>query len=236
MARKYATAEEARAAKRERNRIASKKRKAAKAIAEGREPGRIGGPVKYKTDDERASARRETERRWRERNIERVRARDAEIMRRKRRERAAAEGRKLQKVGGDPKFTPEEKRERARINSLSYRRKYPDRGKAQSDAYYAAHKDDVLENSRNRRARKAGNGGEHTKEDIELLWQLQRGKCVFCLKPLKRGAFHIDHHLPLALGGSNDRGNLRLLHKKCNLEKAATHPVIHATRRGMLCW
>jgi len=236
MARKYATPEEAKEAKYARNRAASRKRHAAKAIAEGREPGRVGGQSKYATDEERKSAARAAHKRWRERNLESIRVKQAESQRAARRARAEAEGRKLQKVGGDPKLTPKERRERARLNSLSYRRKYPERAKQQSDRYYAENKERFLANSRNRRARKKGNGGAHTKEDIELLWELQRGKCVFCLKPLKRGAFHIDHHIPLAKGGSNDRGNLRLLHKKCNLEKAAIEPAAHAKRNGMLCW
>jgi 5-methylcytosine-specific restriction endonuclease McrA len=236
MARKYETPEQARDAKREQTRIRLKKRRDAAAIAAGREPGRVGGPVKHRTDEERKEARRLAYQRWRERNIEYVRTRDAEIQRRKRRERAEAERRKLQKVGGDPKLTPEERRERARLNSLSYRRKYPERGKRQSDQYYAENKPLFRIKESNRRARKKGKGGTHTKEDIDLLWELQRGKCAFCLKPLKRGSFHIDHFIPLARGGTNDRSNLRLLHKKCNLEKASTDPFEHAQRNGLLCW
>jgi 5-methylcytosine-specific restriction endonuclease McrA len=34
-------------------------------------------------------------------------------------------------------------------------------------------------------------------------------------------ALHVDHYLPLALGGSNAASNLRLMHATCNLAKGA---------------
>lgn len=57
-----------------------------------------------------------------------------------------------------------------------------------------------------------------------------------CLKPLIKNKFHVDHHMPLVLGGSNDRSNLRLLHQKCNLSKGARDPAEHALQNGLLCW
>ncbi|MCK8788014.1 HNH endonuclease, partial [Roseomonas sp. NAR14] len=47
---------------------------------------------------------------------------------------------------------------------------------------------------------------------------------------------HVDHYVPLALGGSNDRSNLRLLHAACNLSKGARHPIEHGRSLGLLCW
>lgn len=233
---KYATPEDAREARRVRNRIASKQRKAARAIAQGREPGRVGGVRKYVSDEERAAARKQAYDRWRERNLEYVRERDAETKRKERRARAAAEGRKLQKVGGDPHLSPEERRERARRNSLSYWQKHPAKRKEAGRKYYLDNKPLWREKVRNRRARRKNAQGSHTNEDIQLLWELQRGRCVFCLKRMRWGKFEIDHHIPLALGGSNDRGNLRLLHRKCNREKAARDPAYHAKQNGLLCW
>ena len=86
---------------------------------------------------------------------------------------------------------------------------------------------------RRREARLRGNGGSHTKEDIEGLYACQRGRCVYCRVSL-RGGFHVDHRTPLALGGSNDRKNLQLLCAPCNLAKQAVHPVVFAQRRGLL--
>jgi len=233
--RKYATVEDSREAKRVRNRAASKKRKAERAIAEGRMPGIIGSERRL-TDEQRVLARRASVAKWRAANRERVLERDAEAKRRERSERAEREGRKLQKVGGDPKFTPEQQREKSRQSSLAYWRKNPERRKENARQYYLKNKEKAYVRVRTRRARKQQSGGTFSKADVEYLWELQGGKCVFCLKTLFRNKFHVDHHVPLALGGANDRTNLRLLHKKCNLEKGARDPVEHARRNGLLCW
>jgi 5-methylcytosine-specific restriction endonuclease McrA len=73
-----------------------------------------------------------------------------------------------------------------------------------------------------RRARKLAVGGSYTPADIEAIRAAQGNRCYLCGKKLKR--FHIDHFIPLALGGTNDPGNLRLACPKCNLSKGAKHP------------
>lgn len=43
--------------------------------------------------------------------------------------------------------------------------------------------------------------------------------CGICKKPLKgtpRGSVHIDHKKPLSKGGTDDVGNLHLVHGRCN--------------------
>jgi 5-methylcytosine-specific restriction endonuclease McrA len=45
---------------------------------------------------------------------------------------------------------------------------------------------------------------------------------------------HVDHILPLALGGDNRRKNIQLLCPTCNLSKGAHHPIDHAQRNGLL--
>jgi len=244
--RKYVTEEEIRAAARaktacyrEKNREKcregcrqnSKRRKAERAIAEGREPGRVGNPVR-RTPEERAAYRA----RWNAENADRVREQDAVRRRRYTRERAEREGRVLQKVGGDPKYTDQERLETRRAAALAYWAKNPDKRKELARQYYLDHPEEFQAKARNRRARKKDAGGTHTARDIEYLFGLQKGRCVFCLKPLLGRRFHVDHHTPLALGGSNDRSNLRLLHDRCNLSKGARDPAEHALRNGMLCW
>lgn len=73
-----------------------------------------------------------------------------------------------------------------------------------------------------RRARKFTSGGTYTPADIESIRIAQNNRCYLCHKKLK--TYHIDHFIPLALGGSNDPGNLRLACPHCNQSKGAKHP------------
>ncbi len=78
-------------------------------------------------------------------------------------------------------------------------------------------------------------GGTWTIADIMRLLELQRHKCAhtFCRASLK-GGYHIDHIMPLALGGSNAPSNLQLLCAPCNLSKSARHPIDFAQMKGLL--
>ena len=73
-----------------------------------------------------------------------------------------------------------------------------------------------------RRASKRGANGTFTSADIEDIRKAQGNRCYICGKKLKK--YHIDHFIPLALGGSNDPGNLRLACPHCNQRKSAKHP------------
>lgn len=46
--------------------------------------------------------------------------------------------------------------------------------------------------------------------------------------------YHIDHIMPLALGGSNTDDNIQLLRQRCNNQKCAKHPVDFMQSRGFL--
>ena len=87
--------------------------------------------------------------------------------------------------------------------------------------------------NRNRRAAIANVGGRLSKGIEEKLYKLQQGKCTCCGIPLN-GKYHLDHILPLALGGSNHDRNVQLLHPLCNLKKRSTHPVEFMQKMGYL--
>lgn len=74
-----------------------------------------------------------------------------------------------------------------------------------------------------RRARKYGQGESFKKEDIINLEILQKDKCVYCNKTLN-GQYHIDHIMPLKLGGNNSKDNIQLLCQPCNNRKSSKHP------------
>jgi len=62
---------------------------------------------------------------------------------------------------------------------------------------------------------------------------LQRWKCIVCQCGIKNG-YHLDHIMPLALGGTNISTNLQLLCPPCNWKKNAKHPVDFMQERGFL--
>jgi len=75
--------------------------------------------------------------------------------------------------------------------------------------------------------RRAGNNNGHfATQDIAELMTAQHGKCAYfayCRASLAAG-FHIDHVMPLHLGGANDRTNLQLTCQSCNMRKGRRHP------------
>jgi 5-methylcytosine-specific restriction endonuclease McrA len=92
--------------------------------------------------------------------------------------------------------------------------------------------------NRNRRARVRNAEGTHTTADIKTIFTNQRGLCANCeTKLFKSGKqkYHVDHIMPLALGGSNWPDNLQCLCPFCNLSKGAKHPDDWAKENGKLC-
>lgn len=67
----------------------------------------------------------------------------------------------------------------------------------------------------------------------QRLLSLQKGKCAICRCSIAHG-YHIDHVMPLALGGKHEPSNLQLLCPPCNLRKSAKHPVDYMQEAGFL--
>lgn len=123
---------------------------------------------------------------------------------------------------------------RDRVNA-SHRKMYhrnPEKYNARSTAYWKAHATEKLVHTRKRRALQYGSDGTHTKNQIDDLYQKQRGKCACCSKKLKK--YHADHIVPLSKGGSNFIYNIQLLCPSCNLIKSNKDPVVHAQNIGRL--
>jgi 5-methylcytosine-specific restriction endonuclease McrA len=66
------------------------------------------------------------------------------------------------------------------------------------------------------------------------LMKAQKGRCAYCRCDLRAVPVHIDHIMPLALNGANDRSNMQLTCDACNFSKNRQHPVDFARSRGML--
>lgn len=85
----------------------------------------------------------------------------------------------------------------------------------------------------NRRAREINAEGKLSRGLAKKLFRLQHGMCACCKQPLGTD-YHMDHIMPLALGGSNTDDNMQLLKKICNLKKSAKHPVDYMQQLGFL--
>jgi 5-methylcytosine-specific restriction endonuclease McrA len=58
---------------------------------------------------------------------------------------------------------------------------------------------------------------------IGLLIQAQGERCVYC-RIFQPAQWHVDHIMPLALGGAHEETNFQMLCADCNVAKGARHP------------
>ena len=117
--------------------------------------------------------------------------------------------------------------EKGRTSSKVYRAANPEKVKALSKAYLAEHPEKYREYANKRRARKLDQLGSVTPGVGRVLLEKQRNRCAapHCRKQLRdRTTWHIDHIMPLVLGGLHDDANLQLLCAHCNVSKHAKHP------------
>ena len=85
----------------------------------------------------------------------------------------------------------------------------------------------------NRRARKNVSGGKLSTNIVEKLMKLQNGKCPCCKQQLGND-YHLDHIIPLALGGTNTDNNVQLMIAACNMKKHAKDPIDFMQELGFL--
>jgi len=100
---------------------------------------------------------------------------------------------------------------------------------AYKKVWRAGHSEEIAACNRNREARKLGNGGTHTAADIRAQYARQKGTCFWCHEKV-RDTYHVDHVMPVILGGSNGPENLVIACPTCNLSKGAKHPQDFAGR------
>lgn len=79
--------------------------------------------------------------------------------------------------------------------------------------------------------------GQHTHKDAMELLKIQKYKCACGCgakigKKGQRG--HLDHIVPLAKGGRNDKYNIQWLANRCNLSKHAKDPIEWRQSLGQL--
>jgi 5-methylcytosine-specific restriction endonuclease McrA len=123
--------------------------------------------------------------------------------------------------------------ERKKANAAAWKAANPERVKELRAAWHKKNPDSLKIIEHNRRARKRANGGTLSKGISERLFKLQKGKCPCCSQPLGDD-YHMDHIIPLALGGANIDSNIQLLRQRCNNQKRAKDPIEFMQSRGFL--
>jgi 5-methylcytosine-specific restriction endonuclease McrA len=125
----------------------------------------------------------------------------------------------------------EKNKERERKNNASRREANKEKIKIKKADYYSKNRDDYRLRWQSRRTLKSN--GVLSKGLTKKLFELQRGRCACCGKPLGDD-YHLDHIMPLALGGANEDKNMQLLRQRCNNQKHAKDPIAFMQERGFL--
>ena len=125
-------------------------------------------------------------------------------------------------------------KDKGRAAAAKYRAAHPEKARQMVAAWRKNNPEADRVHRNNRRARKLQAGGSLSSGLAARLFKLQRGKCACgCAQPLGDG-FHLDHIMPLALGGTNTDDNIQLLRSTCNQQKHAKHPIEFMQQRGFL--
>lgn len=117
--------------------------------------------------------------------------------------------------------------EKIRERSSNYYQKNKSAHRAMVKAWGKRNPDALRAMSHNRRCAEKSAEGSFTADDIQKLFESQFGMCTGCGNALESSGdkkYHVDHVMPIALGGSNWPSNLQLLCPRCNLTKNAKHP------------
>ncbi len=124
--------------------------------------------------------------------------------------------------------------EKVKESNAAYRENNKEKVKAANLAWAKANPDATRLAKHTRRAREKSVGGTLSKGITTLLMSEQGGKCAGCLVDLSSTGHHLDHVMPLALGGANQDWNMQLLCPPCNHQKNASHPLDWMMAKGIL--
>ena len=142
----------------------------------------------------------------------------------------------------------EKNRERSRLVSQKWREEHRERHRAVARKYYNDNREKCIASAlawqrenpskvavsrNNYRGRKRDNGGTLSRDIIATLLAEQDGKCTYCCEPLEGVRFHLDHFMPVKLGGMDDDSNVVLACPRCNLSKRHSHPLDFMRRIGI---
>lgn len=117
----------------------------------------------------------------------------------------------------------QEHQEELRAYTRSYYAENTEKAKECSRDYQLLHPEVKRASQAKRKAQKLGNGGEYSGADIRSQYNEQDGLCFYCGCEVGSN-YHVDHYIPLALGGSNGPENIVIACPTCNMRKHDMHP------------
>lgn len=88
---------------------------------------------------------------------------------------------------------------------------------ARQARYRVENPDREADKRNKRRAAKAGANFEPFSK--ALVWKRDSGICLVCNQPADPTNWHLDHVVPISLGGSHEWANVAVAHPRCNMEK-----------------
>ena len=119
-----------------------------------------------------------------------------------------------------------ENREKLSQAAAEYRSRNAAKIRERSQRWRAENKDKVRVYNHSRRR----SGSTIVESDIIHKIELQIGLCFYCCKRLNDN-YHVDHLIPIALGGSNSPENIVIACPTCNLQKNSIDPTEFLVRK-----
>lgn len=113
--------------------------------------------------------------------------------------------------------------EATRAKERAYRATRADKAQASTKAWIAKHPEYLRQRNANIKAKRRAVPGKLSRGYIKKLYAIQQGVCACCETELMDG-YHLDHIMPVSLGGTHTDDNVQLLCPPCNLRKGAKHP------------
>jgi 5-methylcytosine-specific restriction endonuclease McrA len=113
--------------------------------------------------------------------------------------------------------------EHGRAKNKAWKSEHREQINARNRELFAAKHEPMLARLERRGAREAQSEGRFTKRDKQRLFAEQGGKCAGCGSDLA-GVYHVDHILPLVLGGTHWPENRQILCPTCNHQKGTKTP------------
>jgi 5-methylcytosine-specific restriction endonuclease McrA len=109
----------------------------------------------------------------------------------------------------------------------------PDKVKRNKRLWVERNPDKVRLNGSIQAARRRNAEGRFTQDDIDRIFDAQKGRCAYCPTSLADG-YDIDHIVALKNGGTNWPSNLQLCCDSCNSRKSDKDPMDFARTLGRL--